>query len=91
MDAGVSALIYTDIERDGALMGVNVAATAELAGTVSIPVIASGGVASLDDIANLMALAEPPLEGVICGRALYDGRVDPASALALVRGGEASC
>ncbi len=90
-DAGVAALIYTDIERDGALMGVNVAATAELAGAVSIPVIASGGVASLDDIANLMALAEPPLEGVICGRAFYDGRVDPASALALVRGGEAAC
>ena len=90
-DAGVSVLIYTDIERDGALTGVNVAATAELAGAVSIPVIASGGVASLDDIANLMALAEPPLEGVICGRAFYDGRVDPASALALVRGGEAAC
>ena len=90
-DAGVSVLIYTDIERDGALRGVNVAATAELAGAVSIPVIASGGVASLDDIAGLMALAEPPLEGVICGRAFYDGRVDPASALALVRGGEASC
>ena len=85
-DAGVAALVYTDIERDGALTGVNLAATAELAQAVDIPVIASGGVASLDDIAGLMALRDPPLEGVICGRALYDGRVDPASALALAAG-----
>jgi phosphoribosylformimino-5-aminoimidazole carboxamide ribotide isomerase len=91
-DAGVAALIYTDIERDGALTGVNVAATAELARAVSLPVIASGGVASLDDIASLMAVDDPPLEGVICGRALYDGRVDAKSALTLVqRRGAVTC
>jgi len=83
-DAGVAALVYTDIERDGALQGVNVAATEALARAVSIPVIASGGVASLDDLAALMTVT-PPLEGAICGRALYDGRIDPASALALLR------
>ena len=84
-DAGVAAIIYTDIERDGALQGVNVAATVALAEAVSIPVIASGGVASLDDIAALLAVADRGIEGVICGRALYDGRIHPASALALVR------
>ncbi len=90
-DAGVAAIVYTDIERDGALQGVNVTATAALAGAVAIPVIASGGVASLDDIAALMAVAGGEgsgsggsIEGVICGRALYDGRIDPKSALALV-------
>jgi len=83
-DAGVAAIVYTDIERDGALQGVNVAATAALADAISLPVIASGGVASLDDIAALMAVARQGIEGVICGRALYDGRVDPKSALALV-------
>ncbi|RMD64214.1 MAG: 1-(5-phosphoribosyl)-5-[(5-phosphoribosylamino)methylideneamino]imidazole-4-carboxamide isomerase [Alphaproteobacteria bacterium] len=83
-DVGVGALVYTDIERDGALQGVNVAATAALARAVPIPVIASGGVASLDDIAALMAVAEAGIEGVICGRALYDGRIDPSAALALV-------
>ena len=83
-DAGVAAIVYTDIERDGALQGVNVAATAALAEAVSVPVIASGGVASLDDIAALMAVGQPGIAGVICGRALYDGRVDPKSALALV-------
>jgi len=88
-DAGVAALVYTDIERDGALQGVNVAATAALAEAVSIPVIASGGVSSLDDIAALLAVEARGIEGVICGRALYDGRVDPKSALALV-GAEAA-
>jgi len=83
-DAGVAAIVYTDIERDGALQGVNVAATAALADAISLPVIASGGVASLDDIAALMAVARQGIEGVICGRALYDGRIDPKSALALV-------
>ena len=87
-DAGVAALIHTDIDRDGALAGVNVAATADLARAVAIPVIASGGVSSLDDIASLMAVTDPPLEGVICGRALYDGRIDARSALALVGGGQ---
>ncbi len=88
-DAGVAALVYTDIERNGALQGVNVMATAELAAAVGIPVIASGGVSSLDDIAALMTVAEPPLEGVICGRALYDGRIDPATAMALAASAEA--
>ena len=91
-DAGVAALVYTDIERDGALEGVNLAATAELAGTAAIPVIASGGISSLDDIAALMTLDDPPLEGAICGRALYDGRIDPASLFQLVTsGGESPC
>ncbi len=83
-DAGVAAIVYTDIERDGALQGVNLEATVALADEIGIPVIASGGVASLDDIAALLAQADAGIEGVICGRALYDGRIDPASALALV-------
>jgi phosphoribosylformimino-5-aminoimidazole carboxamide ribotide isomerase len=85
-DAGAAAIVYTDIERDGALTGVNVKATAALARAIATPVIASGGVASLDDIAALQAEAEAGIEGVILGRALYDGRVDPAAALALVAG-----
>jgi phosphoribosylformimino-5-aminoimidazole carboxamide ribotide isomerase len=89
-DAGVAALVYTDIERDGALQGLNVAATAALAEAVSVPVIASGGVSSLDDIAALLAVEDRGIEGVICGRALYDGRVDPKSALALVGSREAA-
>jgi phosphoribosylformimino-5-aminoimidazole carboxamide ribotide isomerase len=84
-DAGVAALVYTDIERDGALEGLNVAETAALARAVTIPVIASGGVASLDDIVAIMDVPEPGVAGVIVGRALYDGRVDPARALALTR------
>jgi len=82
-DAGVAALIYTDIERDGAMAGPNVAATAELARAVSIPVIASGGVSSLKDLAALKACGAP-LDGVISGRALYDGRLDLAEAVALL-------
>lgn len=83
-DAGVEAIIYTDIDRDGALQGVNVEATASLAEAISIPVIASGGVASIDDITNLLAVKSSGIEGVIIGRALYDGRIDPAEALKLV-------
>jgi phosphoribosylformimino-5-aminoimidazole carboxamide ribotide isomerase len=83
-DAGVAAIVYTDIDRDGALTGVNVEATAELARATSIPVIASGGVASLDDIRALQA-AGAPFEGVISGRALYDGRLDPKAALELLK------
>lgn len=79
-DAGVAAIIYTDIERDGALGGVNVAATVALARAVSIPVIASGGVASIDDLQALKAANCDGIEGVISGRALYDGRLDPAAA-----------
>ncbi len=85
-DAGVEAIIYTDIDRDGALQGVNVDATRDLAAAISIPVIASGGVASLEDIRNLRAVEESGIEGVIIGRALYDGRIDPAEALKLARG-----
>lgn len=84
-DAGVEAIIYTDIDRDGALQGVNVEATRDLAAAISIPVIASGGVASIVDIEKLIAVKESGIEGVIIGRALYDGRIDPAAALKLVR------
>lgn len=84
-DAGVEAIIYTDIDRDGALQGVNVEATRDLAAAISIPVIASGGVASIVDIEKLLAVKESGIEGVIIGRALYDGRIDPAAALELVR------
>jgi len=82
-DAGVAAIIFTDIARDGMSMGVNVWATAALAHAVSIPVIASGGVAGISDIDAL--LAEPIIKGVVIGRALYDGRIDPKEALARVR------
>lgn len=84
-DVGVEAIIYTDIDRDGALQGVNVEATRDLAAAISIPVIASGGVASIVDIEKLLAVKESGIEGVIIGRALYDGRIDPAAALELVR------
>lgn len=82
-DAGVAAIIYTDIDRDGAMAGPNIPATAALARAVSIPVIASGGVSSLDDLAALKACGAP-LDGVISGRALYEGRLDLAAALALL-------
>lgn len=82
-DAGVAALIYTDIARDGALEGLNVAATAAMARAVAIPVIASGGVASLADLAALKASGSP-LDGVISGRALYEGRLDLGAALRLL-------
>jgi phosphoribosylformimino-5-aminoimidazole carboxamide ribotide isomerase len=84
-DAGVAAIIYTDIDRDGALGGVNVEATADLAFALTTPVIASGGVASLGDLQALKAVEATGIAGVICGRALYDGRIDPAAALALLR------
>lgn len=84
--AGVAAIIYTDIDRDGILAGINWASTLELADAVSIPVIASGGLASMDDIHRLVALDAQKLEGAISGRALYDGRIDPAEALAVIRG-----
>ena len=84
-DAGVAALIYTDIARDGALKGLNIEATLALADAVSIPVIASGGIASIDDIERLLAPDCARLAGAIAGRALYDGRLDPVAALAMVR------
>ncbi len=83
-DAGVAAIIYTDIDRDGMLAGLNVEATVALSRAVSIPVIASGGLAGIEDLRRLMAAGEPGIEGAICGRALYDGRLDAAEALALV-------
>ncbi len=82
-DAGAAALIYTDIDRDGMLGGVNLEATLALAQAVRLPVIASGGVASIADVAALAKLSGEGIEGVIIGRALYDGRIDPAEALAL--------
>jgi phosphoribosylformimino-5-aminoimidazole carboxamide ribotide isomerase len=88
-DAGVAAIVYTDIERDGALQGVNVEATAELARAVDIPVIASGGVSGIEDIRRLMAVEGDGVTGAILGRALYDGRIDPREALALTHGQEA--
>lgn len=83
-DAGVAAIIFTDIARDGMLAGVNVAATAELARSVAIPVIASGGVNSVQDI-ELLSKSDAPIAGVVIGRALYDGRIEPAEALALAK------
>jgi phosphoribosylformimino-5-aminoimidazole carboxamide ribotide isomerase len=83
-DAGVAAIIYTDIDRDGALGGPNVEATAALAEAIGTPVIASGGVASLDDLKALKARAASGISGVISGRALYDGRIDLAEALAVL-------
>jgi phosphoribosylformimino-5-aminoimidazole carboxamide ribotide isomerase len=83
--AGVAAIIYTDISRDGMLTGVNVEQTLALARGVTTPVIASGGVGGLEDIRMLHDIARGTrIEGVIVGRALYDGRVDPATALTLV-------
>lgn len=83
--AGVAAIIYTDIDRDGVLAGINWASTLELAEAVSIPVIASGGLASMDDIRTLARPEYRRLEGAISGRALYDGRIDPREALALLK------
>ncbi|MFI4987931.1 MAG: 1-(5-phosphoribosyl)-5-[(5-phosphoribosylamino)methylideneamino]imidazole-4-carboxamide isomerase [Alphaproteobacteria bacterium] len=80
-DAGVAAIIYTDIERDGALTGANVAATTALARAITTPVIASGGVASLADLAALKAHEGDGIAGVVAGRSLYDGRLDLAAAL----------
>ena len=82
-DAGVAAIIYTDIDRDGVMAGPNVAATAALADAIKTPVIASGGVSCLDDLRALKAF--PKLEGVISGRAIYDGRLDVAEAIALLK------
>ncbi len=88
-DAGVAAIIYTDIDRDGVLKGLNLPATLALADAVSIPVIASGGLAGLDDIRALLQPRYAKLEGAITGRALYDGRLDAKAALALLSGADA--
>lgn len=87
-DAGVAALIYTDIERDGVLAGVNVKAVTAMADAVAIPVIASGGVASIDDLRKFTE-SEVRLDGIISGRALYDGSLDAAEALALLKDSDA--
>jgi len=84
--AGVAAIIYTDIDRDGVLAGINWNSTIDLAEAVSIPVIASGGLASVADIVRMTMPDAKKLEGAISGRALYDGRIDPAEALAILRG-----
>lgn len=83
-DCGVAAIVYTDIARDGTLLGVNANAVAEVARQVQIPTIASGGVSSLADIAALKAREADGITGIICGRGLYDGRIDPAAALRLL-------
>ena len=88
-DAGVAAIIYTDIDRDGVLKGLNLPATLALAGSISIPVIASGGLAGLDDIRALLQPQYAKLEGAITGRALYDGRLDAKAALALMAASDA--
>ena len=85
-DAGVAAIIFTDIDRDGVLTGINWDSTLELARSTSIPVIASGGLASMDDIERLTQEDAGILEGAISGRALYDGRINPAEALERLRG-----
>ncbi len=84
--AGVAAVIYTDIDRDGVLTGINWESTIALADAVSIPVIASGGLASLADVVRMTMPDAAKLEGAISGRALYDGRIDPKAALAVLRG-----
>jgi phosphoribosylformimino-5-aminoimidazole carboxamide ribotide isomerase len=88
-DAGVAAIIYTDVERDGMLQGLNLDATIALADAVSIPVIASGGLASIDDVRKLLEPRARKLEGAIAGRALYDGRLDARVALDLIRAAKA--
>jgi len=87
-DVGVAAIIYTDIVRDGLLKGLNLDATIALAEAISIPVIASGGLASIEDIKALLKPRAKKLEGAIAGRALYDGRLDAAAALKLIRDAE---
>jgi len=84
-DAGVATIIFTDIARDGLLKGLNLEATIALADRISIPVIASGGFASIDDVKALLAPRAKKLAGAIVGRALYDGRLDSDAALALIR------
>jgi phosphoribosylformimino-5-aminoimidazole carboxamide ribotide isomerase len=84
-DAGVAAIVYTDVSRDGMLQGLNLDATVALASAISVPVIASGGLASIGDIRAMLEPRARKLEGAIAGRALYDGRLDAAAALRLIR------
>jgi phosphoribosylformimino-5-aminoimidazole carboxamide ribotide isomerase len=89
-DAGVAAIVFTDIARDGLLKGLNLEATLALADRISIPVIASGGLASIEDIKAMLTPRASKLAGAIAGRALYDGRLDPSAALALIRDARAA-
>jgi phosphoribosylformimino-5-aminoimidazole carboxamide ribotide isomerase len=89
-DAGVAAIIYTDVSRDGMLKGINWEATIALAEAISIPVVASGGFASIEDVERMVAPQARKLEGAIAGRALYDGRLDAAEALGLLRAAKSS-
>jgi phosphoribosylformimino-5-aminoimidazole carboxamide ribotide isomerase len=89
-DAGVAAIIFTDIARDGLLKGLNLDATLALADRISIPVVASGGLASIEDVSAMLAPRAKKLAGAIAGRALYDGRLDAAAALALIRDARAA-
>ena len=89
-DAGVAAIVYTDVTRDGMLKGLNLDATIALADAVSIPVIASGGLASIEDIKAMLEPRARKLEGAIAGRALYDGRLDAAEALKLIHDARAA-
>ena len=89
-DNGIAAIIYTDVERDGMLQGLNLDATIALADAVKIPVIASGGFASLDDVRALLQPRAKKLVGAVAGRALYDGRLDAKEALALIRSAKAA-
>lgn len=85
-DSGAAAIIYTDINRDGAMAGLNIEATVDLSFALTTPVIASGGVSSLSDLTDLREHESAGIEGVICGRALYDGRIDAAQALQALSG-----
>ena len=85
-DAGVAAIIYTDISRDGAMQGPNVEATKALATEISTPVIVSGGASSMADLQGIKAAGGDLFEGVICGRAVYDGEIDPGVAIQLLKG-----
>jgi phosphoribosylformimino-5-aminoimidazole carboxamide ribotide isomerase len=85
-DAGVAAILFTDVDGDGLLKGVNVEATAALSRAIQIPVIASGGVSGIGDIERLVAARAPNIEGVVIGRALYEGHIDPKRALEIANG-----
>jgi phosphoribosylformimino-5-aminoimidazole carboxamide ribotide isomerase len=89
-DAGVAAIVYTDIARDGLLKGLNLDATIGLADAITVPVVASGGLASIEDVKQLLAPRARRLQGAIAGRALYDGRLDAAEALKLIRSARAA-
>jgi phosphoribosylformimino-5-aminoimidazole carboxamide ribotide isomerase len=89
-DAGVAAIIYTDIARDGLLKGLNLDATIALAEAISVPVVASGGLASIADVKALLEPRAAKLQGAIAGRALYDGRLDPTEALRMIRAARAA-